>query len=46
MALIYHCCVEMGVYVGVRLCLHSLSPPDLWRCAYLWNPGVRNACPW
>jgi len=23
LALIYHSCVEMGVYVGVRLCLHS-----------------------
>jgi len=23
MALIYHSCVETGVYVGVRLCLHS-----------------------
>ena len=23
MALIYHSCVETGVYIGVRLCLHS-----------------------
>ena len=22
-ALIYHSCVETGVYIGVRLCLHS-----------------------